>query len=149
MVELVGMLLHLDDSDLIAVGRSHRWIVGHTSRVVTALIFWSLTCFVQSQSTYKGKWREFVLRSAITLKLLTFEPTGAILAAPTFSLPESLQGGRNWDYRFTWMRDASFTMSVLILLLTAGAPLTFSGQLCTDSIGFYQGSRVRPSIAFT
>ena len=73
--------------------------------------FWTDWC---SRCTYQGEHRDLVLRSLITLKALTYAPTGGIVAAPTTSLPEKLGGTRNWDYRFCWLRDATFTLLALL-----------------------------------
>jgi GH15 family glucan-1,4-alpha-glucosidase len=67
-----------------------------------------------ARSTYRGRWREMIGRSAITLKLMTYAPTGGLVAAPTAALPEQVGGERNWDYRYTWIRDASFSVHALI-----------------------------------
>lgn len=79
----------------------------------STLNFWR---YWVGRCAYKGRWREIVNRSAITLKLLTSKPHGSLVAAPTFGLPEEIGGMRNWDYRYTWVRDASFSLYALIRL---------------------------------
>ncbi|WP_425956486.1 glycoside hydrolase family 15 protein [Xylanimonas sp. McL0601] len=82
-------------------------------------LMWDTVKFWESWvagSTYSGRWREAVIRSAITLKLMTYAPSGGLVAAPTAGLPEQIGGERNWDYRYTWVRDASFSVYSLLRL---------------------------------
>ena len=88
--------------------------VGHgeiVSVFVDTVEFWKQWLH---RSTYRGRWREAVARSAMTLKLMTYAPTGALVAAPTAGLPEQVGGERNWDYRYAWVRDSSFSVYALL-----------------------------------
>ncbi len=95
-----------------------------------------------AKSTYTGRWRETLLRSAITLKLMTYAPSGGLVAAPTAGLPEQVGGERNWDYRFTWIRDSSFSVySLLGLGFTeeAAAFANWLGDRVHEQVGSDEG----------
>lgn len=97
-----------------------------------------------SKCTYRGRWREQVNRSALALKLLTFEPTGAIIASPTTSLPEVIGGIRNWDYRYTWMRDAAFTIYAFLRIGFTDEATKFMKWIETYTPGFESAKRPLP-----
>jgi GH15 family glucan-1,4-alpha-glucosidase len=102
------------DIELEWAGEVRPLATGETERLFTLTSdFWQNWV---SQSRYRGRWRETVQRSALVLKLLVYHPTGALVAAPTTSLPEDMGGGRNWDYRYSWLRDAAFTVYALMTL---------------------------------
>jgi len=104
-------------------GTGHQY-VAHAFKETTN--FWRAWI---GRSTYRGRWRDEVHRSALVLKLLESQPFGSLVAAPTFSLPESLGGVRNWDYRYTWIRDAAFTLYALIRLGLTDEIAAFMGWI--------------------
>jgi GH15 family glucan-1,4-alpha-glucosidase len=97
--------------------------------------------------TYVGEWRDVVLRSAITLKALTYEPTGGIVAAPTTSLPEAIGGERNWDYRFCWLRDAALSVQALLRTGNASEAVAFRRWLLRAVTGHPRQARIMYGLA--
>jgi GH15 family glucan-1,4-alpha-glucosidase len=94
-----------------------------------------------AKSAYRGRWRDMVNRSTLALKLMTYEPTGALVTAPTMGLPQTIGGAQNWDYRYTWLRDAAFTMFVLLRIGFKDEAHKFMGwlqQRCQGSGGLLQ-----------
>ena len=98
----------LEDAGCEPLGDPCAFVASAFKETANAWRAWS------SRTTYRGRWRDEVDRSAITLKLLTSREHGAMVAAPTFGLPEAVGGGRNWDYRYAWVRDAAFTVYALL-----------------------------------
>ena len=147
--------LKINDNDVIAeftLGPNHTvdFLLEHIDRnhsqeidlkkFVTESLFQTVNYWKDwiAQSNYRGRWLEMVNRSALVLKLLTSFRYGSIVAAPTFSIPESIGFKRNWDYRFTWIRDASFTVYALLGLgytKEAGAFMNWVEKLCRDIKG--------------
>jgi GH15 family glucan-1,4-alpha-glucosidase len=102
-----------------------------------------------ASSTYTGRWREMVQRSAITLKLLTHEPSGAIVAAPTMGLPEEIGGQRNWDYRYVWLRDAAFSLYALLRMGFTREAGAFVGWLTDRFVEPRDGERGPLRVMYT
>jgi GH15 family glucan-1,4-alpha-glucosidase len=122
-------------------GRPHRMPPGELQQLIDdTSAFWRNWLH---QSTYRGRWREMVSRSAMTLKLMTYLPTGALVAAPTAGLPELAGGERNWDYRYTWIRDASFSVYALLGLGYTGEAAAF-GQWIKDRVVEHGGNGAGP-----
>ncbi|HEX8972005.1 glycoside hydrolase family 15 protein [Oryzihumus sp.] len=129
----------LEEGETIALSLSRQGSPRPLDLVEVEALLETTTAFWQGwirQSRYRGRYREMVERSALTLKLLVHQPTGALVAAATTSLPEALGGTRNWDYRYTWVRDAAFTVYGLMALgftEEAAAFTTWLEARCLDA----------------
>jgi GH15 family glucan-1,4-alpha-glucosidase len=120
--EVRGMVLETDSA-----GPAREIRVAEVERLLDETVtFWRSWL---ARSTYTGRWREMLHRSAITLKLMTYAPSGALVAAPTAGLPEQVGGERNWDYRYTWIRDASFSVYSLLGLGFTEEAAAFAGWM--------------------
>lgn len=131
--EWVGVVLEWVDGQHPATTLPTTLALRH--RVQQTVDFWQRWL---ARSTYRGRWREMVHRSALVLKLLTYAPTGAIIAAPTMGLPEVIRGPRNWDYRYSWVRDASFIVYALMrigFVDEAARYIDFLTTRCLDVAG--------------
>ncbi len=113
---------------IISYGTDQPRIYGSVGKLKRTLAYWQQKA---AACTVSGKWREPIVRSYLTLHLLMYSPTGAVVAAPTTSLPEKIGGERNWDYRYAWLRDASLTLNSFFYLGHAEEAAGFMKWLMT------------------
>ena len=121
--DIASFILEEADGGEDSPSRSPDYVAKSFKETMDYWLSWS------AQSNYRGRWREMVMRSALLLKLMTSQPHGGIVAAPTFGLPEEIGGRRNWDYRYTWVRDSSLTLYALMRLGYTGEARDFLGWM--------------------
>jgi GH15 family glucan-1,4-alpha-glucosidase len=121
-----------DDLDVAPSSKWYpNWVSFTENALIDTIAYWQNWV---SKISYQGRWRERVCRSALTMKLMTFEPTGAIISSPSTSLPKVIGGARNYDYRFTWIRDACFALEAFLKLgcfNEATQLMNFLERICT------------------
>lgn len=130
------VLTHMDPAGLREIRMDRDHVFARMDDTIRFWRRWSDRC------EYDGPWREQILRSALVLKALTHHPTGAIVAAPTTSLPEEIGGIRNWDYRFTWLRDAALNLRALFRLGYTDEAHAFMGWLQRTAAGAAENLQV-------